>query len=733
MGTIGNNIKNNMEVLSGVTVSQAYCDAIGDAVALYHDSDPPSGTQLNHEWLGTELRIQNSNLTWGDYTDLKGDTGAAGPTGATGATGPQGPVGSQGPKGDRGERGFVGPAGPSGNIQWEASREYPVNAIVNFEGVLYLSIQDNNEARTPPLEPTWWAVWSTSSSGIIALPSWNSATTYPDEAVISYNGTIFVSLQNINLNNTPDSTQDTVWWRRLESSFVPAWNVTTVYDVNQIVALGGKLYNSKTASNVGNNPATDGTNWELYHKAVPEWDTNQIYALNEVVAYSGTLYKSLQAANTGQQPDTATAWWEEVTPSVVPEWKSTYSYSLNDIISYNGSLYKSLQNSNLNQQPDTATTFWELSGADEFEVVSGSLTCAETIAQYVFVSLDSSGEIIVASKDNSNKIEVIGWSLESGIATNAIEIQKRGVASGFTGLTAGLPVFLGNSGGYTQNQNDVNSGEFRVYLGLALSATTVDLNIQEPIQNAVPVESGFGMKGYIHGLTLSNNTTDATNDIDFGIGECADESGVYKMVFDAVMVKQLDATWAVGTNAGGLFTGTVAADTTYHCFIIRKDSDGSIDAGFDTDVDAANIPTGYSSYRRIGSIVTETGPAIKSFYQDGDLFRYKQPFIGRTVGAAANTNRNLFTVSVPPDVIAVLAFASSSAGTNYGWIDSTLRTDAAASSTNWNIRVSGTPTHAEIREVQVDSSSQLAVRADGTGLIFGWMTEGWIDTRGRDS
>ncbi len=50
-----------------------------------------ASTVLSHEWNGTELRLQNSDRTWGEWVDLrgeKGDSGETGPIGPSGATGP---------------------------------------------------------------------------------------------------------------------------------------------------------------------------------------------------------------------------------------------------------------------------------------------------------------------------------------------------------------------------------------------------------------------------------------------------------------------------------------------------------------------------------------------------------------------------------------------------------------------------------------------------------------------
>jgi hypothetical protein len=63
----------------------------------------------------------------------------------------------------------------------------------------------------------------------------------------------------------------------------------------------------------------------------------------------------------------------------------------------------------------------------------------------------------------------------------------------------------------------------------------------------------------ISGLTYSNNGSDATNDIDIAAGRAMDATGAHIMVLAATLTKRLDAAWSVGTNQGGLDTGSTTS------------------------------------------------------------------------------------------------------------------------------------------------------------------------------
>ena len=112
--------------------------------------------------------------------------------------------------------------------------------------------------------------------------------------------------------------------------------------------------------------------------------------------------------------------------------------------------------------------------------------------------------------------------------------------------------------------------------------------------------------------SITINGSDTAHDIDFTAGRIADTTGAELLVLASAMTKQIDAAWSAGNNQGGLFSGTVATSTTYYCFLIEANADQSIDCGFDTSSTAANIPAGYTKYRRIASFQTDGSANINA-------------------------------------------------------------------------------------------------------------------------
>lgn len=137
-----------------------------------------------------------------------------------------------------------------------------------------------------------------------------------------------------------------------------------------------------------------------------------------------------------------------------------------------------------------------------------------------------------------------------------------GAASGAitsSGLTMSTARLLGRTTAATGAVEEITVGS-----GLSLAAGAL-------------TASGGGMpQNYITGLILANNGTDATNDIDIAIGSARDSTNAADMVLASALTKQLDATWAVGTNAGMLDVGTVG-NLTYHLYLIKRSDTGVVD------------------------------------------------------------------------------------------------------------------------------------------------------------
>jgi hypothetical protein len=103
---------------------------------------------------------------------------------------------------------------------------------------------------------------------------------------------------------------------------------------------------------------------------------------------------------------------------------------------------------------------------------------------------------------------------------------------------------------------------------------------------------------FIYGMAYAN-VSDATNDIDIAAGGCVDSTGVDVLTLAATLTKQLDAAWAVGTNAGGLDTGAIG-NSDYYIWLIKRVDTQVVDALFSLSSTAPTMPANYTLKRLIG-------------------------------------------------------------------------------------------------------------------------------------
>lgn len=166
-------------------------------------------------------------------------------------------------------------------------------------------------------------------------------------------------------------------------------------------------------------------------------------------------------------------------------------------------------------------------------------------------------------------------------------------------------------------------------------------------------ENNFLPKGYINGLTMSNNVSDTSNDLDIAAGECVDSTGLFLLTRAAVLTKRLDATWSVGSGGGGLDTGVKGNSQTYFVHLIRNPSTGVVDALFSLSATAPTMPVGYTIRRRIGIILTDGSGNIRAFYQRGTTY-ILPPGIDSDIGFTSTST--LYSVTGIPSGIEVEAF-----------------------------------------------------------------------------
>jgi hypothetical protein len=253
----------------------------------------------------------------------------------------------------------------------------------------------------------------------------------------------------------------------------------------------------------------------------------------------------------------------------------------------------------------------------------------------------------------------------------------------------------------------------------------------------LPSTSGILPRGYLWGLTMSN-AADTNNDITVDAGEATSEDHGELMTLDAPITKQLDASWAVGTNAGGLNTGAEAANTWYEVHLIKRTDTGVVDVMFTTTANRATLPANYDKQRRIGWVRNDAGSALLQFTQVDDHFTLTTQV--NDVSATATATAAAVTLTAPPNSIARFRAGTTSTTsvntTNATVFSEIVEGNVTPTETTGIVSIGACDIagadggHFELR---VSASSQIEHDSDGASYTFDISTYGWIDHRRRMS
>jgi len=240
---------------------------------------------------------------------------------------------------------------------------------------------------------------------------------------------------------------------------------------------------------------------------------------------------------------------------------------------------------------------------------------------------------------NLNELWPISYSTSGG------EFPKRIQFNELYFRLSTLAVELNQGGAFLEYNNTIDYVAGAMVLGSdgnryrANAANGPSSSVVDPVGDATGVWTNLdrAFAGFIDGLILSNDSGDTDHDIATGDGVATFKNGsggFRPFVGLSLPTKQIDAAWAEGDDAGGFPTGiSLSANSHYYYFLIAKD-DGTIDAGFDSNVNATNLladATGYTWFRHVGDILTDGGSDIRNF----QMF-----FDGRTILNVSNTEVN---------------------------------------------------------------------------------------------
>jgi len=235
-------------------------------------------------------------------------------------------------------------------------------------------------------------------------------------------------------------------------------------------------------------------------------------------------------------------------------------------------------------------------------------------------------------------------------------------------------------------------------------------------------------RGYLFGLTLS--TAGSSTTFSVAAGEAVDSTFVGNMTLGSSISKTTSA-WAVGSTNGALDTGTIANNTWYHVYLIKRLDTGVVDVLISLSATSPTLPTNYTIFRRIGSMKTNGSAQWVLFYQVDDKFLWDITSQDLNDASTVTTARTA-TLNVPVGIrvhpIINIVYTATSGDVNLSVLD---QTDSAPTNNNTTLRGPGVMAGLSAAILWTNTLGQIRYRVDTASATVQINTFGWIDTRGK--
>jgi hypothetical protein len=251
--------------------------------------------------------------------------------------------------------------------------------------------------------------------------------------------------------------------------------------------------------------------------------------------------------------------------------------------------------------------------------------------------------------------------------------------------------------------------------------------------------------GYIFGMTLSNSGAAGSlnQTLNIAAGTWVDSTGNY--VFKPAAMTKTLANFATGSGTGGLGSAAqpLAANQWYHVFAIWNPATQGNDVYFDVATAGVApaptaLPAGFTTWRRIGSILTNASKNITLFFQTGNHFQMSGVLMLNAAGAFSGFLRALCPPGIAciPFVGSLMSMTGTAASANMQLFDG-----GSSSSIDWFYygfpSIQSTAGTAQGNGVagamapQTNTSGQIfcivGVNGAPSSAAFQLFGEGWID------
>ena len=330
---------------------------------------------------------------------------------------------------------------------------------------------------------------------------------------------------------------------------------------------------------------------------------------------------------------------------------------------------------------------------------------------------------------HANAISADGsqWEISEGIATESVGI-----------FTFPRTTVLSNSSGTGTKQGGAGTKiNFSAAPNVSIVALKEDLLAFDEANNFTTTQQNQAQKNIglpaifrgqiFNGLTLSTAGSSSTFGISAGCG--ADPTGTDFISLASAFTKTTGA-WASGIGNGALDTGTIAADTWYHAFVIKDESTNAADVLISLSATAPTMPSGYTLALRLGAMETDASSHWVLFHQRDDEFLRD---VSVNTSVSTSTSAALTTLGGIPTGVqawAIMTVWGASTSTT-AFISSPDVSDQAPSTTGaFSFTTAGTGIDGTSLILRTDASARIRQRASQSDTLH-ISVQGWRDPRGK--
>lgn len=257
--------------------------------------------------------------------------------------------------------------------------------------------------------------------------------------------------------------------------------------------------------------------------------------------------------------------------------------------------------------------------------------------------------------------------------------------------------------------------------------------------------SGGGAGGlpdnYITGFAVS--ATHQATSYTVTAGVCRDSTNSHDIQLTAPMTKLLATTWAAGTGNGGYRAGESApsASLPIAVYVIKNTSTGDVDiwhARTTTNI-AANLPSGYTVFRRVGWCWPNSSTQLNGLATEGD-YSYvltAASLFPQAGSLTVTTSEQAQAILAPPNChvqVGVQVYHATTAGyiriTGGDSLQYNTAPNSASGGSTQNFGGSATTGVAQVYHLLTNASRQIRLRSSQTSTSVYYWVIGWRDPRG---